>query len=182
MAIETLEELFVEEIRDLYDAEKQIVKALPKLAKAASSEELKTAFEEHLEQTKQQVQRLEQVFELMDEKAKGKPCKGMKGLIEEGNEIAAEEAMEQFTDLGLIAAAQKVEHYEISAYGTARTMAEQIGNQEAAQLLEETLKEEEAADEKLTEIAKSIYEEAKGMQEETEDEEVEVEEEEDVEA
>ena len=102
MAIETIEELFIEEIRDLYDAEKQLVKALPKMAKAASSEELKTAFQEHLEVTKGQVQRLEQVFELMDEKAKGKPCKAMKGLIEEGNEVAEEEALEQFTDLALI--------------------------------------------------------------------------------
>jgi ferritin-like metal-binding protein YciE len=181
MAIESLEELFVEEIRDLYDAEKQILKALPKLAKAAGSEELKAAFQEHLEQTKGQVERLEQVFELLDEKAKGKPCKGMKGLIEEGNEIAAEEvSVEQFTDLGLIAAAQKVEHYEISAYGTARTMAEQIGNDEAASLLEQTLKEEEATDKKLTELALTIYEEAKSASEEEEEEE-EVEEE-DVEA
>lgn len=180
MAIETLEELFVEEIRDLYDAEKQIAKALPKLAKAASSEELQTAFEEHLEQTKKQIDRLEQVFELMDEKAKGKTCKAMKGLIEEGNEIAAEEMMEHFTDLALIGAAQKVEHYEISAYGTARTMAEEIGNDEAVQLLEETLKEEEATDKRLTEIAKSIYEEVKTTEDETDDEEVE--EEEDVEA
>lgn len=181
MAIESLEELFVEEIRDLYDAEKQIVKALPKLAKAANSEELRTAFEEHLEQTKKQVERLEQIFELMDEKAKGKPCKGMKGLIQEGDEVAAEEAEESLTDLGLIGAAQKVEHYEMSGYGTARTMAEQIGNTEAAQLLEETLKEEEETDKRLTGIAKAIYEEVRNMGEETEEEEEEIEEE-DVEA
>jgi ferritin-like metal-binding protein YciE len=179
MAIETIEELFIEEIRDLYDAEKQLVKALPKMAKAASSEELKTAFQEHLEVTKGQVQRLEQVFELMDEKAKGKPCKAMKGLIEEGNEVAEEDALEQFTDLALIGAAQKVEHYEIAGYGTVRTMAEQMGNTEVAGLLEETLKEEEATDEKLTEIAKSIYEEVSTT---SEDETEEEEEEEDVEA
>jgi len=169
--IESLEELLVEELRDLYDAEKQLVKALPKMAKAASSEELKAAFQEHLEQTKGQVQRLEQVFESLDEKAKSKPCKAMKGLIEEGQEVMQEDASEPITDLALIGAAQKVEHYEISGYGTARTFAEQIGNNKAAKLLEQTLKEEEQTDKKLTEISMQIMEEAQNMSEEEEEEE-----------
>lgn len=179
MAIETLEELFLEEIRDLYDAEKQLVKALPKMAKAASSDELRSAFEEHLEQTKGQVERLEQIFGLMDEKPKGKTCKAMKGLIEEGNETASEEATDPLGDLGMIGAAQRVEHYEIAAYGTARTMAEQIGMAEAVSLLEQTLNEEEETDKKLTSIAETLYEDAKELGgEEVEEEE----EEEDVEA
>jgi ferritin-like metal-binding protein YciE len=182
MAIETLEELLIEELRDLYDAEKQLVKALPKMAKAATSEELRTAFEEHLEQTKGQVTRIERVFETFDEKAKSKPCKAMKGLLEEGKEVMDEDALEQFTDLALIGAAQKVEHYEISGYGTARTMAETLGNSEAARLLEETLKEEETTDKRLTEIAKEILEEANNISAESEDEDAEEMEEEDVEA
>ena len=141
MKIESLEELFVEELKDLYHAEKQLVKALPKMAKAATSEELRTAFTDHLEQTKNHVLRLEQVFETVDEKAKAKVCKGMQGLIEEGQETIAEDALDHMADLGLIAAAQKVEHYEISGYGTMRTFAQILGNQEAVRLLSETLKE-----------------------------------------
>ncbi len=171
MKIETLEELFVEELKDAYNAEKQLVKALPKMAKGATSAELKQAFTEHLEQTKNHVTRLEQVFETMDEKAKSKTCKGMQGLIEEGQETMEEDALEQLGDLGLIMAAQKVEHYEISGYGSLRTFAQALGNQEAAKLLQETLKEEEAADKKLTEISESLLQEASSLSEEGEEEE-----------
>jgi ferritin-like metal-binding protein YciE len=154
---ETLETLFVEQLRDLYDAEKQLVKALPKIAKAASSEELSQAVTEHLEETKGHVARLEEVFQLIGENAKSKPCKGMRGLIEEGGEVINEEDEEPVRDLALIAAAQKVEHYEISAYGTARTVAEQLNNRRAAQLLRQTEDEEKAADSKLSEIAEDLY-------------------------
>jgi len=163
MRIENLEELFVEELKDLYHAEKQLVKALPKMAKAATSEELRTAFTDHLEQTKHHVQRIEQVFETVDEKAKAKVCKGMQGLIEEGQETMEEDAGEQLADLGLIAAAQKVEHYEIAGYGTMRTFAQILGNQEAVRLLSETLKEEEAADKLLTGISESLLKESAAM-------------------
>lgn len=158
--MQTLEEAFVEEIRDLYDAEKQIVKALPKMARAANSPELRDAFREHLEVTKGQVQRLEQIFESMGQKARSKPCKGMKGLIEEGQEIISEDAEENIGDLALIGAAQKVEHYEISGYGTMRTFAQAMGRKDVAQLLDQTLKEEEATDKKLTQIAKTLYKDA----------------------
>ncbi len=163
MKIESLEELFLEELKDLYHAEKQLVKALPKMAKAATSEELRTAFTDHLEQTKNHVLRLEQVFETVDEKAKAKVCKGMQGLIEEGQETIAEDALAQLADLGLIAAAQKVEHYEISGYGTMRTFAQILGNQEAVRLLSETLKEEEAADKLLSGISQSLLKESLAM-------------------
>lgn len=157
---QTLQDAFVEEIRDLYDAEKQLVRALPKMAKAANSEELSAAFKEHLEQTKGQVQRLEQVFELLGQRARSKACKAMKGLVEEGQEIMAQDAEENLADLALIGAAQKVEHYEMAGYGTVRTFAQAMGNKEAAQLLDQTLKEEEATDKKLTQIAKGLYKEA----------------------
>lgn len=171
MAVETLEELLLEEIRDLYDAEKQLVKALPKMAKAASDEDLRAAFQEHLEQTKGQVARLEQVFEQLDTKPKGKPCKAMKGLVEEGQEVMEEDALESLSDLALIGAAQRVEHYEISAYGTARTFAEKLGNNRVAKLLEQTLKEEENTDKLLTDISLRILE---NTTEESEEEEEEV--------
>lgn len=158
--MQTMEEAFVDEIRDLYDAEKQLVKALPKMAKAANSEELRAAFQEHLEVTKEHVTRLEQIFEMLGQKARSKPCKAMKGLVEEGKEIIEEDAEEHLADLALIGAAQKVEHYEIAGYGTVRTFAQSLGNREAAQLLEETLKEEGETDKKLTQIAKTIYKEA----------------------
>jgi ferritin-like metal-binding protein YciE len=177
MKIESLEELFVEELKDVYHAEKQLVKALPKLAKAAESPELKKAFTDHLEQTKNHVTRLEEVFESCDEKAKAKVCKGMQGLIEEGQETIEEELQEPLADLGLIAAAQKVEHYEIATYGTLRTFAQILGNQDAARLLAETLKEEEAADKLLTNISQNLLKEAAAMSEEGEEEEVEEEEE-----
>jgi ferritin-like metal-binding protein YciE len=158
--INTLEEAFVDEIRDLYDAEKQLVRALPKMARAASSQELRDAFREHLEVTKGQVGRLGQIFETMGQKARSKPCKGMKGLLEEGQEIISEDTEEHIGDLALIGAAQKVEHYEISGYGTLRTFAQAMGQKEVAQLLDQTLKEEEATDKKLTMIAKGLYKEA----------------------
>jgi ferritin-like metal-binding protein YciE len=160
--VQTLEDAFVEGIRDLYDAEKQLVKALPKMAKASHSEELRSAFQEHLEVTKGHVTRLEQVFESMDQKARSKPCKAMKGLVEEGQEIITEgkETEEHIADLELIGAAQKVEHYEMAGYGTMRTWAQQMGNREVGSLLEQTLKEEEEADKKLTQVAKALYKEA----------------------
>jgi ferritin-like metal-binding protein YciE len=153
-----LKDVFVDQIRDLYDAEKQIVKALPKLAKAAQSEDLVEGLRNHLEQTQEQVQRLERVFESLEVPAKGKPCKGMRGLLEEGSEVLKEEDKGEMRDLAIIAACQRVEHYEISAYGTTRTLAEKLGMEDAVELLEQTEQEEEAADETLTEAAASIYE------------------------
>ena len=161
MTITTLEDLLVDQVRDLYDAEKQLVKALPKMAKAATSDELQQAIQTHLEETKNQVSRLERVFEELDAPAKGKPCKGMKGLVEEGGEVLDEDAEEPLNDLALIAAAQRVEHYEISAYGTARAIAEQIGQDSVASLLEETEEEEKAADSKLNEIASELMGQAR---------------------
>jgi ferritin-like metal-binding protein YciE len=172
--MESLKELLNEELRDLYDAEKQLVKALPKFAKAASNEELKQAFQEHLEITKSHVQRLEQVFDMLGQKPKSKPCAAMKGLLEEGQEILNEDASESLLDTAMIGAAQKVEHYEISGYGTVRTLAEKIGLAQAAELLEQTLEEEKEADEKLTEIAGRVLDEASaegGEEEEEEDDE-----------
>ncbi len=154
---QSLKGLFTEQIRDIYDAEKQLVKALPKLAKAAESEELAEALRNHLEETRQQVSRLEEVFGILGIAARGKSCKGMKGLLEEGDE-AAQENEGGARDLAIIAGAQRVEHYEISAYGTARTMAEHLDMQQAVQLLQQTQDEEEQADAKLTEIAAGIYE------------------------
>jgi len=155
---EILQECLVDQLRDLYDAEKQLVKALPKLAKQCDSEELAEAITEHLQETEEHVTRLEQVFEALGVAAKGKTCKGMKGLIDEASEQADDDEASVARDLAIIAAAQRVEHYEISAYGTARTMAEQLGNTEAAQLLEETEEEEFAADSKLSELAMELYE------------------------
>jgi ferritin-like metal-binding protein YciE len=154
--ISTVEDLLVDQIRDLYDAEKQLVRALPKMAKAASSDELRQAIEDHLAETTNQVTRLEQAFEQLEQQAKSKTCKAMRGLIEEGGEAMEEDAVEPLNDLALIAAAQRVEHYEISAYGTARAMAEHLGEDQVASLLEETEGEEKAADMKLTEIALSL--------------------------
>jgi ferritin-like metal-binding protein YciE len=166
---ETLKELFIELIRDLYDAEKQITKALPKLAKAAESEELADALREHLEQTEGHVSRLEQVFEIAGQKAKGKPCKGMKGLLEEGSEAVKEEDKGPMRDLAIIAGCQKVEHYEISAYGTVRTLAEHLGMKKAIDLLQQTESEESDADEKLTGIATEMYTSEFGGEEEEEE-------------
>jgi ferritin-like metal-binding protein YciE len=171
MAIETLEQMLVEEIKDLYDAEKQLTKALPKMAKAASDKELKAGILEHLEQTKGQVSRLEHVFELLEMKPKSKPCAAMKGLIEEGSETTQEDAEGPIMDLMIIAAAQKVEHYEISGYGTVRAIAEQTGNEEVANLLRETEEEEAETDQKLTAIAERLMQEVNegGEEEEEED-------------
>ena len=160
--MELLQELLVEELKDLLHAEGQLVKALPKMAKAAREPELKTAFEKHLEETEGHVERLKQAFELLGTKAKAKVCKAMEGLVEEGQETVTEgkQKEDEIADLALIAAAQKVEHYEISSYGTARAMAEQIGNAEVAKLLSQTEAEEEKADRLLTEIAKPLLERA----------------------
>lgn len=155
MAQKTLQDLFYEELEDLYDAEKQIVKALPKVAEAVASDELKNALEEHLEQTKEHVNRLEQVFRSIGREAKAKKCEGMKGLLEEGEKVISELDESPVRDAALIGAAQKVEHYEIAGYGTTRTFAQLLGHDEAVELLDETLEEEKEADEKLTDIAES---------------------------
>jgi len=153
--MEALEKLLKDELADLYDAEQQLVKALPKMIEASSSSELQQALKQHLTVTQKQVTRLEQVFEALGEKARRKPCKGMAGIVSEGQEML-EEDLEEFTmDAAIISAAQKVEHYEIASYGTVRTLAETLGNNEVADLLEETLEEEKEADRLLTEIAES---------------------------
>ena len=154
-----LKELYIDELLDVHDAEKQLVKAIPKMAKAAESGELRSGFEEHLEQTKGHVQRLDQIFQALNESPKGKKCRGMQGLIEEGQEMI-EELEGEALDAGLISAAQRVEHYEIAAYGTIRTYASILGENHAVALLEETLREEKETDEKLTELAESINIEA----------------------
>ncbi len=157
--ITTMEELFIDEIRDLYDAEKQLTKALPEMANSASTDELRNAFEEHLEQTENHVQRLERIFEALGEKATGKKCAAMSGLIKEGNEVIGATEDTAVRDAGLIAAAQKVEHYEMSGYGSARTHAELLGNDRAVRLLDETLFEEQEADEKLNDLALNLINE-----------------------
>ncbi len=156
MALQSLEDLFLEGLKDVYNAEQQIVKALPRMAKKASAPELRKAFEQHLKQTETQVQRLERIFSKMDEKAKGKTCKGMQGLIEEGKEKMSEDISDEVLDAALIAAAQKVEHYEIAAYGTLRTYAEMLGMDDAAKLLQQTLDEEGQTDKKLTQLAEQL--------------------------
>jgi ferritin-like metal-binding protein YciE len=173
MPNEGLKELYVDELKDLYSAENQLVKALPKLAKAASSDELRQGFEEHLEQTKEHVARLEQIFEALDESPKGKKCMGMEGLVKEGAEVMDEDFEDAVMDSALIGAAQRVEHYEIAAYGTVLEFANLLGETEAASLLEETLNEEKETDEKLTELAKDINSQANegGEEVEQEDEE-----------
>jgi ferritin-like metal-binding protein YciE len=153
MKISSLKELFVEELKDVYDAENQIVKALPKMAKATSTPELRRAFEEHLEQTKGHVRRLEQIFEGLGEQAKAKKCDGLRGIIEEGADVISDGEEGPVRDAGLIAGAQRVEHYEMAAYGSLKTWAGQLGDQRAASLLEETLNEEKEADQLLTRIA-----------------------------
>lgn len=155
-----LRDLYIDELKDIYNAENQLVKALPKLARAAVSDELRQGFEEHLEQTKGHVERLEQIFQMLDESPKGKKCKGMEGLIEEGSEAMEEDYEGSLLDSALIGAAQRVEHYEIAAYGTARSFAELLGENDQVALLEETLQEEKETDEKLTELAKQINSEA----------------------
>lgn len=153
MELKTLQDLYVQELKDLYDAENQLLKALPKMAKAASSDELREAFEMHLEETEGQVERLEQIFERLGTSPKGKKCKAMAGLIEEGKEAIEEEAADDVRDVALITAAQKTEHYEIAGYGCCATYARVLGNEEDVELLEQTLEEEKEADIKLTELA-----------------------------
>jgi len=156
MNLDTLEQLYINELRDLYSAENQLLKALPKMAKGASSPELKDAFEKHLEQTTGHVERLEQIFEQLDENPKGKTCHGMKGLIEEGSEILKEDGEDSVLDAGIIVAAQKVEHYEIASYGSVRTFANLLNQEEAARLLQSTLDEESETNEILNRLAESI--------------------------
>ena len=155
MPVKSVHDLLLSELRDLYDAEKQLVKALPKMAKAASSEQLRVAFQEHLEETKNQTERLEKVFEKLDTPTRGKSCEAMRGLVQEASEMMEEIKTPQVLDAALITGAQKVEHYEIAAYGSVRALAEASGHKEVAQLLDETLEEEKAADEKLNHIALS---------------------------
>jgi ferritin-like metal-binding protein YciE len=156
MKLNTLEELYISELRDLYSAENQLLKALPKMAKGASSPDLKDAFETHLEQTKGHVERLEQLFEQLDESPKGKSCHGIKGLIEEGSEILKEDGEDSVIDAGMIVAAQKVEHYEIAGYGSVRTFAHLLGQNEAAELLQATLDEESETNEILNKLAEGV--------------------------
>jgi ferritin-like metal-binding protein YciE len=156
MKLDTLEKLYVNELRDIYNAENQLLKALPKMAKGASSPDLKNAFENHLRQTETHVERLEQIFAEFNESAKGKTCRAMKGLIEEGSEILTEDGEESVLDAGIIVAAQKVEHYEIAAYGSVRTFAKLLGQTKAAELLQATLDEESEANELLNELAEGI--------------------------
>jgi ferritin-like metal-binding protein YciE len=162
MEHQALKELYIDELKDIYNAENQLVKALPKMAKAANSEELRTGFEEHLEQTRGHVQRLEQIFKELGEKPSGKKCKGMEGLVAEGQEMMGEDFEDDVMDAALISAAQRVEHYEIAAYGTVRTYAELLGEDTAVQLLEQTLEEEKETDQKLTDMASEINVRAMG--------------------
>jgi len=179
MAGNNLREALVEEIRDLYNAEKQLIKALPKMAKASTNDELREAFESHLEETEGQVTRLERVFELLDEKPRGKHCAGMAGIIEEGNEKLQEDMEDSVLDACIIKSAQSAEHYEIGSYGTAIAWAEALGLSEVAEILQETLAEEKATDEKLTALAESGINEAAtaGVSEEEDAEDEEEEEE-----
>ena len=155
--LNNLEDLLVDQLKDLYSAENMLAKALPKMAKAANSQDLKMGFEQHAEQTKKQAERIEEIFEKhgINGSPKGKKCVGMEGLIKEGEEIMKEDASKDVLDAGLIAAAQKVEHYEIAGYGTARTYAETLGYKDAARLLQQTLDEESMTNEKLTKLAES---------------------------
>jgi len=152
--MDTLDALYTDLLKDLYSAEKQLVKALPKMAKAAQSSDLQRAFNEHLSQTERQVERIEKIFSDLDGSPRGKKCVGMEGLIKEGDEMMKETDKDAL-DAGLIAAAQKVEHYEMASYGTARTWAQMMGHDKAARILQETLNEESQANEKLTKIAES---------------------------
>jgi len=156
MELETLRDLYIHELKDLYSAEKQLIKALPKMAKAATSDRLADGFRMHLDQTEEHVNRLEKIMERQEASTRGAKCKGMEGLIEEGEEIIGENADDDVRDAGLIAAAQRVEHYEIAAYGCARTYAELLGDNDGARLLQQTLEEEGATDKKLTELAKTL--------------------------
>ena len=161
MSVESLQELFLDELKDLYSAEKQIVRSLPKMAKAAATPELQKALESHLEETKGQVTRLEQIAEIVGKRLTGKTCAGMKGVLEEGSEVLEEVEEGNVRDAAMIGAAQRVEHYEMAGYGTARDFARLLGMDNVAKLLEQTLAEEKAADEKLTSISKKVNSQAK---------------------
>lgn len=156
MSVDTMEKLFVAELKDLYSAENQITKTLPRMAKAAVSPELKTAFEDHLQETKGQIQRLEQICQMLGGSPKGKSCVGMKGVLEEGSEMLQETQEGQVRDAALISTAQRIEHYEMAGYGTVRSYAELLGQSKAVQLLQQTLDEEEATDRKLTDLSKKL--------------------------
>jgi ferritin-like metal-binding protein YciE len=155
MSLDSLDKLFLEELRDMYNGEKQITRALPKMAKAAESPELQQAFTKHLKETEGQIQRLEKIFQQLGEAVRGKTCKGLQGILEEGKDVLEEDSEEAVLDAALIAGAQKVEHYEIASYGCLRTYAQLLGHTEAVKLLEQTLAEEEAADKKLTQLGES---------------------------
>ena len=156
MKLSTLEDLFLHELQDLYSAENQIVKALPKMVKSASSQHLRSAFEKHLEETRGQVERLDQVFQLLNKSPKSKTCMGMQGLLSEGQELIDENAEPSVKDAGLIVAAQKVEHYEIAAYGSLCVFAELMGKNDVKQLLKQNLAQEEAADKALSQLAETL--------------------------
>jgi ferritin-like metal-binding protein YciE len=161
MSVGTLQELLIDELKDLYSAEKQIVRSLPKLAKAASSPELHEALQNHLEETKGQVERLDKIAGIVGKKLTGKTCAGMKGVLEEGSEVLEDIEEGNVRDAALIGASQRVEHYEMAGYGTARDFAEVLGMDDVVELLEQTLEEEKAADKKLTAISKSVNDQAK---------------------
>ena len=156
MKMQSLRDLYIEQLQDLYNAENQLIKALPKMAKGATSEELREAIREHLEVTRSQASRLEELFSKLEENPKGKKCKAMEGLVEEGAEVLEEDMEDEVRDAALIAAAQRVEHYEIAGYGTVRTYATLLGDDEAAEVLQEILDEEKQADTKLTSLAEEI--------------------------
>lgn len=156
MELNTLKDLYIHELKDLYSAEKQLIKALPKMAKASTNPELADGFKTHLEETKIHAERLEKLLASHDQTTRGPKCKGMEGVVAEGAEMIEEEADDEVRDAGLIAAAQRVEHYEIAGYGTARTYAELLGDKEGVKMLQQTLDEESATDEKLTAAAKKI--------------------------
>ena len=160
MPNQNLKKLYVDELKDLFSAENQLLKALPKMAKAASSDELRSGFEKHLEQTKGHVQRLEEIFESLDESPKGKKCVGMEGLVKEGSEVIEEGFEGAVLDAGLIGAARRVEHYEMAAYGVATEIARVLGQTTHASLLEKTLAEEKQTDEKLADVAREINSQA----------------------
>jgi ferritin-like metal-binding protein YciE len=156
MKLETLKDLYIHELKDLYSAENQIIKALPKMVKAATNKQLAAGFKEHLEQTKEHMARLEKILTSHDESTRGPKCEGMEGLLKEGDEMIEEDAEEEVRDAGLIAAAQRVEHYEMAGYGCARTYAELLEDRDGAELLQATLTEESDTDKKLTKLAKSV--------------------------
>ena len=171
MAKGSLRELYIDELRDLYNAETQLTKALPKMAKNASNAELRQAFEEHLRQTSEHVSRLEQIFDMLEEKAAGKKCLGMEGLVKEGAETMQEDYKDAVMDAAIIGAAQRVEHYEIAGYGTAKEFAHLLGEDEQVSLLEQTLEEEKQTDERLTQLAEEINPQAQEKGEGREEEE-----------